>query len=208
MRKVDISDPHILKNMYKTLLTNSDITSTIPHLTRLIDEFGELIPGLEITNNTGTEYLKDDKQKNYSDNFHYLLERISIALGNYAVISENSELLTCVSFTKDCPVNSDKSEFLKKVRLILEFANHYFFALEKLGIKKHYLIEFELEINSCEKYKKFNGKELKERVNAVIYRIDQLIESLKDKYPHFYHEFQMSKLTPVKSNSFENLSIW
>lgn len=208
MRKVDISDPHILKSVYKTLLTNSDITSSIPHLTQLIDEFGELVPGLELANSTNTEFSKDDRQKIYPDNFYYLLEKISVALGNYAVISENSELLTCISFTRDCPVNSDSSEFLKKVKLILEFANHYLFALEKLGIKKHHLIEFEIEINSCEKYKKFRGKELNERVNAVIYRIDQLIESLRDKYPRFYHEYQISKLTPVKNNPFENLSVW
>lgn len=208
MEKITIYDPRILKNIYLTLITNSDITSAIPQLTQIIDEFGELIPNLDSNKYSLINGTGEFNVQALTDNFYYLLEKILIALNEYGAMIENSELLAFTSVEKECPLTSDQTNFMKKVKMAFTYANQFLFALERFGIRKHHLVEFEMEINNCEKYNLLNENEVKERIYSLLFRIDHLIELLKDRYPRFYNEYKMSKLTPVQDISYENISVW
>lgn len=207
MVRNDIYDPQLLKNIYITLLTNSDITSTIPQLTQIIDEFRELFPNIGTINYSSKSDSNEFNIHRVTSNFYYLLEKILVALNEYAVISENAELLAFISITKECPLIYNQSSFTKKAKSTLTYAHQYLFAIERFGIRKHNLVEFEMEINNCEKYNLLNENEVKEKIYSLLFRIDHLIESLKERYPRFYNEYQMSKLKPAQGLAYEMLSI-
>lgn len=208
MEKKEIYDPQLIRNIYITLLTNSDITSTIPQLTQIIDEFRELFPNISNMNFSQKSDSNEFSINGITSNFYYLFEKILVALNEYAALNENSELLSFTSTTKECPLIPDQSSFMKKVKCTLTYAHHYLNGIEKFGIKKHHLVEFEMEVDNCEKYNLLNENEVKQKISSLLFRIDHLIESLKDRYPRFYNEYQMSKLNPIQGTFFENLSVW
>ncbi|MGE5401158.1 MAG: hypothetical protein ACM3S2_12195 [Ignavibacteriales bacterium] len=185
----------VLKAIYYTLSTNSDIITAQPDFVNIRQAFCEYTDRLIFR-------YSEAKEKLIST-----LLRIADSIRNYGVMTENSELIIAASVKENSLKKMEDNQLVETGKSILRYIDRYALPLHFMGVQQYSLnvLESDIEqfsyttgIGKTEVFEKTEWKreidEIYDNIYNVIHnKLDRLMEQMRERYPRFYHEYLQSK---------------